>query len=59
MDLKEIGWNGMNWIDMAQDRDQWRALVNTILNLRVPSNSGKFLSGCIIGGPLRRAQLRV
>jgi hypothetical protein len=35
MDLREIGWDGVNWIDMAQDRDQWRALVKTILNLRV------------------------
>jgi hypothetical protein len=30
------GWDGVDWIDMAQDRDQWRALVNTVLNLRVP-----------------------
>jgi hypothetical protein len=36
MDLREIGWDGLDWIDMAQDRDQWRALVNTVLNLRVP-----------------------
>jgi hypothetical protein len=36
MDLGEIGWDGADWIDMAQDRDQWRALVNTVLNLRVP-----------------------
>jgi hypothetical protein len=36
MDLKEIGWDGVDWIEMVQDRDQWRALVNTILNLRVP-----------------------
>jgi hypothetical protein len=36
MHLREIGWNGMDWIDVAQDRDQWRALVNTVLNLRVP-----------------------
>jgi hypothetical protein len=35
VDLREIGWNGVDWIDMAQDRDQWRALVNTVLNLRV------------------------
>jgi hypothetical protein len=36
MDLREIGWDGMDWIDVAQDKDQWRALVNTVLNLRVP-----------------------
>jgi hypothetical protein len=35
MDLRELGWDGVDWIDMAQDRDQWRALVNTVLNLRV------------------------
>jgi hypothetical protein len=34
MDLREIGWDGMDSIDMAQDRDQWRALVNTVINLR-------------------------
>jgi hypothetical protein len=36
MDLREIGWGGMDWIDLAQDGDQWRALVNTVMNLRVP-----------------------
>jgi hypothetical protein len=35
-DLREIGWGGMDWIDLAQYRDQWRALVNTVMNLRVP-----------------------
>jgi hypothetical protein len=35
MDLREIGWNGIDWIDLAQNRDQWRALVNTVINLRV------------------------
>jgi hypothetical protein len=34
MDLKEIRWYGMDWIDLAQDRDQWRSLVNTLMNLR-------------------------
>jgi hypothetical protein len=36
MDLRAIGWDGVEWIDMDQDRDQWRAFVNTVLNLRVP-----------------------
>jgi hypothetical protein len=36
MDLREIGWDGMDWIDLAQNRDQWKALVNTVMNLRVP-----------------------
>jgi hypothetical protein len=36
MDLREIGWDGMDWIDVAQDRVEWRALVNTVMNLRVP-----------------------
>jgi hypothetical protein len=36
MDLREMGWGGMDWIDLAQDRYQWGALVNTIMNLRVP-----------------------
>jgi hypothetical protein len=36
MDLREKGWDGVDWIILAQDRDQWRALVNTIMNFRVP-----------------------
>jgi hypothetical protein len=36
MNLREIGWDGVDWIDLAQNRDQWRALVNTVMNLRVP-----------------------
>jgi hypothetical protein len=35
MDLREIGWYGMDWIDLAQDMDQWRALANAVMNLRV------------------------
>jgi hypothetical protein len=36
MDLREIGWDGVDCIDLAQDRDHWRALMNTVMNLRVP-----------------------
>jgi hypothetical protein len=36
MDLREIGWDGVDCIDMAQNRDQWRALVNEVLSLQVP-----------------------
>jgi hypothetical protein len=35
MDLKEIGWEAVKWIHLAQDRDQWRDVVNTVMNLRV------------------------
>jgi hypothetical protein len=35
-DLREIEWDGMDWIDLAKDRDQWRALVKAVMNLRVP-----------------------
>jgi hypothetical protein len=36
MDLREIGWNGMDWIDLDQDRNQWKALVNTVMDFRFP-----------------------
>jgi hypothetical protein len=36
MDLLEIGWGGVDWIGLAQDNDKWRALVNAVMNLRVP-----------------------
>jgi hypothetical protein len=55
MDLREIGWGGMDWIYLAQDRDQWRAVVNTVMNLRVLQIVGKFLSSCATGGFSRRA----
>jgi hypothetical protein len=57
MDLRETEGDGMDWIDLAEDRDQWRAVVNTVMNLRGPLNAGKFSSSCTIGGFSRRAQL--
>jgi hypothetical protein len=44
MVVREIGWGGMDWFDLAQDRDQWRALVDTGTNLQVSYNFGKYLS---------------
>jgi hypothetical protein len=36
MDLREIGWDGVDWVDLAQDRDEWRPLVKTVMNPRIP-----------------------
>jgi hypothetical protein len=36
MELRDIGWGGMDWIDLTEGRDRWRALVNTVMNLRIP-----------------------
>jgi hypothetical protein len=56
MNLREIGWGGMDRIDLAQERVQWRALGNMVMNVWVP-HVGKILSSCTTGGFSRRAQL--
>ena len=45
MDLQEVEWEGMNWTDLAQERERWWALVNVVdMNISVPHNSGNFLN---------------
>jgi hypothetical protein len=54
MDLGEVRWGDVDWIGLAKDRNRWRALVNSVLNLRVPLNAGK-----ISGGLSGSAQLHI
>ena len=44
MELQDVGYRGMNWKDLAQDRDRWRALVSRVINCRVPSNFRNFFN---------------
>ena len=46
MDLQELGGGCDDWRELAQDRDRWRALVSTVMNLRIPKNAGSFLTSC-------------
>jgi hypothetical protein len=57
MDLGEVGWDDVDWIGLAQDMNRWRALVNSVLNLRVPWNAGKLSSGLTSTGISSSAQL--
>ena len=46
MDLQEVGEGYGDWVELAQDRHRWQALVGTVRNLRVPQNAGNFLTSC-------------
>jgi hypothetical protein len=46
MDLKKVGCESVDWIELAQDTDRWRTLVNAVMNLWVPYSAGNFLTGC-------------
>jgi hypothetical protein len=58
INIGEIEYGVMNYIDLIWERDKWRALVNLAFNLWVPLNAGKFLSGCTIDGFSSRARFR-
>jgi hypothetical protein len=57
MDLTEMGFGELYWIGLAQNRYKWIAMVNAVMNLRVPLSAGKLSSGCTTGGLSSGAQL--
>jgi hypothetical protein len=56
IDLGEIAWDGVDWINLIEKRDQRTSLAKTVTKLWIPQNTGKFLSSCTTGGLSRRAQ---
>jgi hypothetical protein len=59
MNLGEVGWGDVDWIGLAQDRNRWTALVNLVLNFRVPQNAGKVSSDLKSDGLSSSAQLHI
>jgi hypothetical protein len=59
MDLGELGWGDVDWIGLAKDRNRWRALVNSVLNILVPLNAGKLSSGLTSSGLSVSAELHI
>jgi hypothetical protein len=59
MDLGEVEWGDVDWIGLAKDRNRWRAVVNSVLNLRVPWNAGELLSGLASSGLSSSDQLHI
>jgi hypothetical protein len=57
MDLVKVEWGDVDWIGLAQDRNRWRALVNSVLNIRLPLNTGKVSSVLTTGGLSSSVQL--
>jgi hypothetical protein len=58
-DLGEVGWGDVDWIGLTKDRNRWRALVNSVLNLRVPCNAGKLSSGLASSGLSSSVQFHI
>jgi hypothetical protein len=57
MDLRKIEWGGMDWINLAHDRDHLKAHVDIVMHLKVPLNAEKFLNSCTIGGFLEEGSV--